>query len=213
MRSSTPSRPSADQRPCSPISPATPTVSPSRTAAWSAATAKASSVKYKDYRRKGRERYKTLPLAVPEFIRRFLLHVLPSGFHRIRHYGLFANGGRTRNISLARELLAMPAPESEADDAASDDDTESPSLSEPCQQCDRRHRLSEQVGDLRYPASRPSAETMLTIAADPTASRPGPRSASPTRASNNAGARRSPDGHHPAHRNMIVPGGGISPDE
>ena len=48
--------------------------------------------KYKDYRRKGRERYKTLPLAVPEFIRRFLLHVLPSGFHRIRHYGLFANG-------------------------------------------------------------------------------------------------------------------------
>ena len=75
---------------------------------------------------------------MPEFIRRFLLHVLPSGFHRIRHYGLFANGGRTRNISLARELLAMPAPESEADDAASDDDTEPPSLSEPCPQCGGR---------------------------------------------------------------------------
>ncbi len=50
--------------------------------------------KWKDYRQHGRTRHKTLTLASDEFIRRFLLHVLPLGFHRIRHYGLFANGGR-----------------------------------------------------------------------------------------------------------------------
>ena len=49
--------------------------------------------KYKDYRADGRARHKTMTLAADEFIRRFLIHVLPSGFHRIRHYGLFANGG------------------------------------------------------------------------------------------------------------------------
>ena len=64
--------------------------------------------RWKDYRTKGRERYKTMTLAAPEFIRRFLIHVLPDGFHRIRHYGLFANGGRVRNIARIRELLAMP---------------------------------------------------------------------------------------------------------
>ena len=46
-----------------------------------------------------------------EFIRRFLIHVLPQGFHRIRHYGLFANGNRAANIARARELLAVPPPE------------------------------------------------------------------------------------------------------
>ncbi len=66
--------------------------------------------KWKDYRSKGRERHKTMTLAAHEFIRRFLSHVLPSGFHRIRHYGLFANGGRADNLARARRLLAMPAP-------------------------------------------------------------------------------------------------------
>ena len=121
--------------------------------------------KYKDYRRKGRERYKTLPLAVPEFIRRFLLHVLPSGFHRIRHYGLFANGGRTRNISLARELLAMPAPESEADDAASDDDTEPPSLSEPCPQCGGRMIVIERFEAGAQPRAPPRARPLARATA------------------------------------------------
>ena len=64
--------------------------------------------RWKDYRTKGRERYKTMTLGAHEFIRRFLIHVLPSGFHRIRHYGLFANGGRVRNIARVRALLAMP---------------------------------------------------------------------------------------------------------
>ena len=65
--------------------------------------------KWKDYRIKGRDRHKTMTLAVPEFIRRFLIHVLPSGFHRIRHYGLFASGARAQNIARARQLLATAA--------------------------------------------------------------------------------------------------------
>jgi hypothetical protein len=50
--------------------------------------------KWKDYRAKDGDVYKTMALPIPEFIRRFLIHVLPPGLHRIRHYGLFANGGR-----------------------------------------------------------------------------------------------------------------------
>jgi hypothetical protein len=67
--------------------------------------------RYKDYRAKGRTRHKTMTLAAPEFMRRFLLHVLPSGFHRIRHYGLLANTQRKDNLAKARELLQVaPAP-------------------------------------------------------------------------------------------------------
>ena len=66
--------------------------------------------RWKDYRAKGRTRHKTMTLAAGEFIRRFLLHVLPTGFHRIRHYGLLANAGRKANLALARELLNVPAP-------------------------------------------------------------------------------------------------------
>ncbi len=61
--------------------------------------------RWKDYRAKGRTRYKTMTLGAEEFMRRFLLHVLPCGFHRIRHFGLFANAGRTANLAKARELL------------------------------------------------------------------------------------------------------------
>ena len=63
--------------------------------------------KYKDYRARGPARYKTMTLSPHEFIRRFLMHVLPKGFHRIRHYGLLANGNRSAMIARARELLAM----------------------------------------------------------------------------------------------------------
>jgi hypothetical protein len=62
--------------------------------------------RWKDYRAKGRTRYKTMSLAPDEFMRRFLLHVLPAGFHRIRHYGLLANGARSANLALARALLS-----------------------------------------------------------------------------------------------------------
>jgi hypothetical protein len=66
--------------------------------------------KWKDYRAKGDARYKRMTLDADEFIRRFLIHVLPDGFHRIRHYGLFANGNRAANIALARRLLGVPDP-------------------------------------------------------------------------------------------------------
>jgi hypothetical protein len=65
----------------------------------------------KDYRRCGRERYRTMTLPPDEFIRRFLLHVLPKGFHRIRHYGLLAGATRNVNLAYARALLAVPEPE------------------------------------------------------------------------------------------------------
>ena len=61
--------------------------------------------KWKDYRSKQRFRHKTMTLSTDEFIRRFLIHVLPGGFHRIRHYGLLANSGRRDNLKRARELL------------------------------------------------------------------------------------------------------------
>ena len=66
--------------------------------------------RWKDYRAKGQTRHKTMTLAPEEFIRRFLLHVLPARFHRIRHYGLLANGSRKASLALARELLQVAAP-------------------------------------------------------------------------------------------------------
>jgi Putative transposase len=68
------------------------------------------SFRYKDYRRDGADRQRTMTLSADEFIRRFLLHVLPKGFHRIRHYGLLASTRRKANVARARELLAAPAP-------------------------------------------------------------------------------------------------------
>ncbi|HEV6965138.1 IS91 family transposase [Roseateles sp.] len=64
--------------------------------------------RWKDYRAKGRTRYKTMTLGADEFMRRFLLHVLPGGFHRIRHYGLLANCSRSANLALVRQLLQVP---------------------------------------------------------------------------------------------------------
>jgi hypothetical protein len=65
------------------------------------------SFRWTDYRAKGRQRSKVMRLSVDEFIRRFLLHVLPEGFHRIRHYGLFGNGVRQANLARVRALLAV----------------------------------------------------------------------------------------------------------
>jgi predicted RNA-binding Zn-ribbon protein involved in translation (DUF1610 family) len=71
--------------------------------------------KWKDYRAKERYRHKTMTIAPNEFIRRFLLHVLPSGFHRIRHYGLIANTTRKDNLTRARELLMSKETDAPAD--------------------------------------------------------------------------------------------------
>ena len=69
--------------------------------------------RYKDYRRNGQARYGKMTLSADEFIRRFLLHVLPKGFHRIRHYGLLASAGCKANIARARQLMAAPTAEVE----------------------------------------------------------------------------------------------------
>ncbi len=66
--------------------------------------------RWKDYRAKGRTRHKTMTLDADEFMRRFLLHVLPRGFHRIRAYGLMANAERKGKLATARALLTQPAP-------------------------------------------------------------------------------------------------------
>jgi hypothetical protein len=85
--------------------------------------------RYKDYRRDGADRQRIMTLSPDEFIRRFLLHVLPKGFHRIRHYGFLATAGRKDNVARARELLDAPA-RTEIEDAAS-----SPDLRPPCPCC------------------------------------------------------------------------------
>lgn len=79
--------------------------------------------RWKDYRANGRTRYKAMTLAPQEFMRRFLLHVLPGGFHRIRHYGLLANGGRRLNLAAVRLLLQPSAGATAviAEDAADND--------------------------------------------------------------------------------------------
>jgi hypothetical protein len=77
--------------------------------------------KYKDYRIEGPARYKTMTLTTDEFIRRFLIHVLPKGFHRIRHYGLLGNTNRAENIEHARQLLAVPSRPKTTRDAQSSD--------------------------------------------------------------------------------------------
>ena len=93
-----------------------------------------------DYRAQGRERYKTMTIGADEFIRRFLIHTLPDGFHRIRHYGLFANGGRVRNIARARELLGVAVAETEPGEA---EDGEEAALSQPCPCCGGRMIIIE----------------------------------------------------------------------
>ena len=74
--------------------------------------------KGKDYRLDGPDRYKTMTLSSEEFMRRFLLHVLPRGLHRIRHYGLLANGGRKSNLAAARQCLAVPIDATTGNDGA-----------------------------------------------------------------------------------------------
>jgi hypothetical protein len=74
--------------------------------------------RWKDYRAKGRTRHKTMALAANEFMRRFLLHVLPGGFHRIRHYGLLSNAERRRQLARVRTLLDVPTPEPVTDKTA-----------------------------------------------------------------------------------------------
>ena len=99
--------------------------------------------KWKDYRIKGRDRLKTMTLDAAEFIRRFLLHVLPSGFHRIRHYGLFAGTVRARNIERARQALAASKASPESEHAEADSESESGSPARRCPCCGGRMIIVE----------------------------------------------------------------------
>ena len=120
--------------------------------------------RWKDYRVDGPDRWKTMTLTAHEFIRRFLMHVLPKGFHRIRHYGLFANGNRAANIARARELLGA-APrivEPEEEKAAAPDEPRV--LPCPCPRCGGRMILIEVFARGCEPRHRPTpAPTPIRI--------------------------------------------------
>jgi hypothetical protein len=111
---------------------------------------------YKDYRANGRARYKAMTLATSEFIRRFLIHVLPNGFHRIRHYGLFASASRVSNIARARELLHAPALQTQTEDAKSAEPDASPALAQPCPCCGGRMFIIETFERGCTPRHRPT---------------------------------------------------------
>jgi len=113
--------------------------------------------KVKDYRIEGAGRYKTMTLDVAEFIRRFLIHVLPKGFHRIRHYGLFANGSRAETLARARELLAVTARSAETDPQAQGNSQEANIPDHPCPHCGGRMIIIETFERGCHPTHRPSA--------------------------------------------------------
>jgi hypothetical protein len=96
-----------------------------------------------------------MTLAVGEFIRRFLIHVLPESFHRIRHYGLFANGGRAENLVRARQLLNVPPMPSEPGAADSTDGDDAQTLSHPCPCCGGRMVIIETFERGSQPRYRP----------------------------------------------------------
>ncbi len=99
--------------------------------------------KWKDYRIEGPGRYQAMTLPTDEFIRRFLMHVLPKGFHRIRHYGLLASSNRASNIARARELLAVPARPKQPDTSEAAALDEPRILPRPCPRCGGRMMIIE----------------------------------------------------------------------
>jgi len=114
--------------------------------------------RYKDYRRDGQARYRTMTLAADEFIRRFLLHVLPKGFHRVRHYGLLASTGCKANIARARELIAAPIPEAASPAARDATDPDTPADHRPpCPCCGGTMIIVEVFGRGGTPRGPPSA--------------------------------------------------------
>jgi hypothetical protein len=101
------------------------------------------SFRWKDYRIEGPGRYQTMKLSTHEFIRRFLMHVLPKGFHRIRHYGLLASATHAANIARARQLLAGPDSSEPPDTSAAAAADEPRMLPRPCPCCGGRMFIIE----------------------------------------------------------------------
>jgi hypothetical protein len=133
-----------------------------------AADATGVTFRYKDYRIKGPGRYKSMMLKPAEFIRRFLIHVLPNGFHRIRHYGLLASGTKTETIARARELIAAVTPVQTAhqpqppDSAAAIDKP-----THPCPGCGGRMNIIETFTRGSTPRYRPPTAPHLPHLAVP----------------------------------------------
>ena len=114
--------------------------------------------KWKDYRIEGPGRYKTMTLPTHEFIRRFLIHVLPKGLHRIRHYGLFANGkNRAANIARARQLLAVPQSTAQHNIDPAAESEQPRSLPKPCPCCGGRMIIIETFARGCQPKHAPPA--------------------------------------------------------
>jgi hypothetical protein len=112
--------------------------------------------KWKDYRRDGPERYALMTLGTDEFIRRFLMHVLPQGFHRIRYYGFLTSPTRAKNIARIRELLAVPLIPVAAIKAANPA-PEQPTAPEPsCPCCGGRMRIIETFLPGQQPKNPPT---------------------------------------------------------
>jgi hypothetical protein len=121
--------------------------------------------KVKDYRIEGPGRYTTMMLDIAEFIRRFLIHVLPKGFHRIRHYGLLsfcrsiAGGNRAETIAVAREFLGLATPEADASTKAqqtAETDPATQALAQPCPCCGGRMFVIETFEPGCHPRHRPT---------------------------------------------------------
>jgi hypothetical protein len=115
--------------------------------------------RYKDYRAKGMAQRKVMTLATDEFIRRFMLHILPKGFHRIRHYGLFASTGRTANLARMRELLGS-VPPAEASTSLSQDEPAAKDLP-PCPCCGGRMTVIEFFERGTLPRCRPPSLAVI----------------------------------------------------
>jgi Putative transposase len=113
--------------------------------------------KWKDYRLEGPERYnKVMTLDAHEFVRRFLMHVLPPGFHRIRYYGFLTSQTRAKNIARIRELLAVPLIPIDAIKAANAKPEEPKAPEHPCPCCGSRMRIIETFLRGQQPKHRPT---------------------------------------------------------
>jgi Putative transposase/Transposase zinc-binding domain len=112
--------------------------------------------KWKDYRIEGPDRYKVMTLPAHEFIRRFLMHVLPAGFHRIRYYGFLASGTRAKNVARARELLAPPIIPVDAIKAVTTNTAEAEAAYHSCPCCGGRMIIIERFERGATPHHQPS---------------------------------------------------------
>src|SRR5260221_1037136 len=133
--------------------------------------------KVKDYRIEGPGRYTTMTLDAGEFIRRFLIHVLPKGFHRIRHYGFFARANPAETITRARQLLGLATPA--AEEAIEIDPAAAQPLAQPCPCCGGRVFVIETLSCGGQPRDKPPAMRIDTSRAKPAHFAPHPPRAFP----------------------------------